>query len=183
MSLSDYLKEFLFCIVAAFIMAWNIPYPGKLIRLPIEIDLESKRYVEAAPMPDKNRIFICKQDPECMKLAEIGYFEARSESDKGVYAVMHSVVNRVRQRNFGNSIEEVANVKGHYSYLWDGSIDKGYTEPKQLERMLVMAYKVLNYESDNPIGQADHYHVSTMTTSWSRKMRHVATIGNHSFFR
>src|SRR5678809_1115676 len=37
----------------------------------------------------------CEMSKQCAKLAEVGYFEARSESDEGVLATMFTVLNRV----------------------------------------------------------------------------------------
>lgn len=181
--LKHYLNEALFCVVAAFVIAILIPYAGTQVAVPLDIAYESRPYVEPEPMSDSNRALLCRMSEECEKLAEVGYFEARSESDLGIYAVMHSLLNRVVQQNFGTDLLSTVEVKDHYTYLWDGSTEAGYEEKGQRERTLILAYKVMNGESENPIADADHYHRYDMTTSWSQKMQVVATIGAHTFFR
>lgn len=178
----NYLNEALFSIVAAAVITAHMHFPAKFKREPLELEITSSEYVAPPPMKDEDREYVCLQIPECEKLAEAGYYEARGEPDVGVYAVMYSILNRVHQRNYGDTIPEVVHFSNHYSYLYDGSVDKGYADQRQRSRTLVKAYQVLHGEVQNPIGNADHYHTKTITKGWSSKMQHIATIGNHKFF-
>lgn len=178
----NYLNEALFSIVAAAVITAQMHFPAKFKHEELELEIASTEYVEPPPMSDENREYVCLRIPECEKLAEAGYFESRGEPDVGIHAVMYSIVNRVNQRNYGDTIPEVIHYSNHYSYLYDGSVDRGYTDHQQRTRTLVKAYKVLHKEVHNPIGNADHYHTKTITKGWSSKMQHIATIGNHKFF-
>src|SRR5678816_4250625 len=74
----------------------------------------------------------CEMSRQCAKLAEVGYFEARSESDEGVLATMFTVLNRVDHPHYPNTIHGVIHQPNQFSYTHDGSLERGITEPEQL---------------------------------------------------
>lgn len=130
-----------------------------------------------------SKIEMCSKAPDCKLLAEMGYFEARSETDEGVVAVMYSVINRVRDKRFPDTISEVVNQYKQYSYIWDGSLARGYANKKQLDRMLRLAYDVFLRIRKDPTNGATFYHTKTVSPYWSKKMTMVAVVDNHIFYR
>lgn len=124
----------------------------------------------------------CEKSKQCAKLAEVGYFEARSESDEGVLATMFTVLNRVDHPNFPQTIHEVVHQPKQFSYVHDGSLDRGIEEPEQFRRTLSLAYTVLTEGIESPIGDSTHYHTTAVNPYWASSLAYVTTIGNHKFY-
>lgn len=148
----------------------SVPLPNT----PLEV-------IRGAPPPSKQEV--CSRTPNCMLLAEAAYFEARSESDEGAIAVMYTILNRVKDSRFPNTVSEVVNQYKQYSYIWDGSLARGYANKKQLDRMLKLAYDVRIGIVDDPTNGATFYHTKTVSPYWSKKMTMVAVVDNHIFYK
>lgn len=125
----------------------------------------------------------CMAERDCKLLVQAGYYESRSESDEGVVAVMHTVLNRKADRRWGNTIREVLYQKWQFSYTMDGSLKKGFTEEDQHHRISLLARGVLNGDIEDPTGGALFYHNNTVSPRWSKKKVKVAQIEKHIFYR
>lgn len=127
------------------------------------------------------RVDICKADRDCRVLAEVGYYEARSEPDIGVVSVMHVVLNRVNTPGrWGSTIKDVVYARKQFTYTSDGSLRQGMKEKKQVERMLEFAYDVLHGNIESPVGNATHYHATSVSPDWG--LPYVMHVGNHIFY-
>lgn len=127
----------------------------------------------------------CSRVASCRTLAEVGYYEARSESDMGAIATMYVVMNRVDSGGiFRNQkdIKTVVHKKHQFSYLLDGSMDKP-VDYKQLERMYVLAYDVMHGNVDDVTNGSLYYHADYVNPRWSSYYGYVVTIGNHIFYK
>lgn len=124
----------------------------------------------------------CEMSRQCAKLAEVGYFEARSESDEGVLATMFTVLNRVDHPHFPQTIHEVVHQPKQFSYVHDGSLEQGIKEPEQFRRTLSLAYALLTDDIESPIGNSTHYHTTAINPYWASSLNHVTTIGSHKFY-
>lgn len=124
----------------------------------------------------------CKQEEECTILAEVGYFEARGESDEGVYAVMHTVLNRVGSNKWGDSVKDVVEQPWQYSYRHHPVFKMGMLDKKQELRMLSLAYDVYTRSVEDFTGGATHYHTLNIKPFWSRNMAPRGVYGNHTFY-
>lgn len=124
----------------------------------------------------------CKMSKQCAKLAEVGYFEARSESDEGVLATMFTVLNRIDHPNYPHTIREVVHQPKQFSYVHDGSLERGIKEPEQFRRTLSLAYTALSEDIESPIGDSTHYHTTAISPYWASSLAYVTTIGNHKFY-
>ena len=127
----------------------------------------------------------CRHVRPCRTLAEVGYYEARSEDDMGAVAVMQVVMNRVDsggEFRKQNDIKTVVYRKHQFSYLLDGSRDKPVNY-KQLERMLVLAYDVMHGNVGDVTNGSLFYHANYITPTWSEHYKYVVTIGNHIFYK
>lgn len=124
----------------------------------------------------------CMKSVECKWLTEMGYHESRSESDKGVAAVMYVVLNRAKHPSlWPSTVKGVITQKSQFSYRFDGSLEKGFTDKKQYRRIAVIAQKVVSGEIASPVGSATHYHTTSISPYWSKVKRKVVQIGNHVF--
>lgn len=124
----------------------------------------------------------CEMSRQCAKLAEVGYFEARSESDEGVLATMFTVLNRVDHPHYPYTIQEVVHQPKQFSYVHDGSLERGIKEPEQFRRTLSLAYTILTEDMESPIGDSTHYHTTSIHPYWADSLNHVTTIGSHKFY-
>ena len=134
-------------------------------------------------MTDKERISQCESDKMCKYLAEAGYFESKGESDVGVEAVMFVVLQRVAdEKRWPSTVKGVLRQPAQFSYVSDGRLERGVVEKKRYKEIMVIAHKVLNGDTINPVPKANHFHKTSLKRVWTKNMRVVAVIGNHVFF-
>lgn len=126
----------------------------------------------------------CMKSVRCKLLTEVGYMESRSESDKGVAAVMHVVLNRANHpKMWPSTIAGVISQPWQFSYKNDGSLEKGFTDKKQYRRIAVIARKVMDGEVESPVGLATFYHTKQVAPSWRQRVVKVGSIGEHIFYK
>ena len=126
----------------------------------------------------------CLKSVRCKWLLQAMYHESRGESDKGVVAVGYVILNRVKHPTlWPNTIAGVIKQRRQFSYRFDGSLEKGFTEKKQYIRIAVLAAKVLEGSVANPVGKAVYYHRYDISTQWSKKKKLVSKIGSHNFYQ
>lgn len=142
--------------------------------IPTESGASSDEYYKA----------LCLKSFKCKLLSEAGYFESRSESDEGVAAVMFVILNRVKHpTRWPSTVAEVLSQKLQFSYKHDGQMKKGFAEKEQYDRILVIAGKVVTGVIHSPVGEATHYHTTSIKVPrWASEKRVVAVIGNHVFY-
>ena len=125
-------------------------------------------------------------------LAEAIYYEARSESFKGKIAVANVILERMKRKDFPNTICKVV----HDGVYWRGYIvrNKGafsfYCDGKP-ERMLDLkaredAYNIAelalnNVELATTVGST-HYHAVYVSPKWANEFYFIAKIGKHLFY-
>lgn len=152
----------------------------------------NKSFVEEVPRqgvvikskrPDKEYIEACNKSRKCRLLREAGYYEARNQSDKGVAAVMHVILNRVNHKAWASSVEGVLSAPHQFSYRFDGSMKKGFAEKEQRDRIAVIAMKVVEGEIPSPVGLAVFYHSTQVFPSWRNRVQYVGRIGSHLFYK
>jgi spore germination cell wall hydrolase CwlJ-like protein len=114
------------------------------------------------------------QESEC--LAKTLYFEARGESEKGVYAVANVILNRQFDNKYPDSICSVVNQKGQFTY--DHSLKP--KNKKIYQKMKYIAIKSIFSHNNNGIL---YYHNTTVKPKWSKRMEKVTRIDNHIFYR
>jgi len=128
---------------------------------------------------------------ESQCLAEAMYYEARGEGIDGQTAVAEVVLQRTRNRNYGNTVCSVVyegiepgRLDCQFSFACDGSRDRPKEEAIWQETKL-MAEKIMTGQIKlaNKTGQAVSYHSVDVTPFWSASMHRTAQIGNHIFYR
>lgn len=128
----------------------------------------------------------CKQDAECLKLAEAIYHEARSEPYIGQKAVAHVILNRKFSPKFPDTIVDVVEFRCHFAYRCDGSLERGFAEDGAYQKALTVAEKVITFQTVDPTNGADHYvapKALTFIPNWTMIYPEVAQIHDHVFYR
>lgn len=117
------------------------------------------------------------------------YFEARSESIEGQYAVGHVVMNRVAHSGFPNSICGVVKQGGEeprnrcqFSWWCDGRSDKPANHKVWL-KSLSRAYDIYLGQVNDPTQGALWYHADYVSPRWSKYLTMVTKIGQHLFYQ
>ena len=101
----------------------------------------------------------------------------------GVVSVMNTILNRVEHKNWPNTVHGVVYKPKHFSYTHDGSMKQGMKDKKQVERLSIIAYDVLNGLIESPVGDVTHYHSINVKPYWVHDVEYVAHIGNHIFYK
>ena len=116
-------------------------------------------------------------------LAQNIYFEARSESLAGKYAVADVVLNRVASPKYPSTICSVIKARLQFSWYWDGKSDLPRTASPAWIDSVNVARSILLEEKFLGITEgATHYHANYVYPSWASKLRKVGRIGNHIFY-
>jgi len=122
-------------------------------------------------------------------LAEVMYFEARSEGEEGQRAVAEVILHRLDGGEHGKSIcavvyEGAGQTFCQFTFVCDGSLDKP-REPEAWRQAQVLAARMLSGEvpSNVETGDATYYHTVDVHPTWAPRMARVAQIGRHIFYR
>ena len=108
-------------------------------------------------------------------LSKLVHAEARGESYKGMVAVAATVLNRVSNPNFPNTISGVIYQSGAYTCVDDGQIN---LEPDSQAKKA--AQDAIN-GWDPTSGCIYYFNTNTATSSWIWSRKQVITIGKHIF--
>ena len=108
-------------------------------------------------------------------LSKVVYGEARGEPYKGMVAVAASVLNRVADSRFPNTISGVVYQPGAYTCVSDGQIN---LQPDETARKA--AQDAIN-GWDPTSGCIYYFNPNTATSSWIWSRPQVLTIGKHIF--
>ena len=120
-------------------------------------------------------------------LTEALYFEARSETLEGQFAVGEVILNRVDSRKFPNSVCGVVTQGAHrlhacqFSYNCDGKAEH-FAEARAYARSGKLAKMLLDGRARVLTSGATYYHTSAVNPSWSRSFTITAQIGSHIFY-
>lgn len=121
-------------------------------------------------------------DEEC--LARIIYYEARNQSTKGKMAVADVTLNRTMSPDFPDSVCGVVTQDKQYSGFRIHSIihttsqaQKAWDESK---RIAAIAIDNRNTVLDSSVL---YFHTTHVNPSWKKKMRRVARIDDHVFYK
>ena len=137
-------------------------------------------------------------------LASALYHEARGEPIDGQIAVALTIMNRATSSAYPSTICGVVYQNSHrynkcqFSYTCDkrsdipGNLDAYALMQKLSDKVLTMAEKTKEANQSGLIGLsptianalfATHYHRHDVAPSWSKKLKVVARVGDHVFFK
>ncbi len=108
-------------------------------------------------------------------LSHLVYGEARGEPYNGMVAVAATVMNRVSDSRFPNSVSGVIYQSGAYTCVSDGQINLGYDDnSKRAAQDAINGW-------DPTSGCIYYFNPNTATSSWIWSRPQVMTIGKHIF--
>jgi len=113
-------------------------------------------------------------------LAEVIYFEARAEPKVGQIAVAYVVLNRTKSEEFPQTVQQVVNQAGQFSYKFDRHEDK-ITDKVAYQEAVISAALVIDQLVPDPTYGAIYYKNDKVSKQkWNKKL--IRKIGNHSFY-
>lgn len=153
---------------------------------PLSVDLGAhsaagftKAVLDTLPVASGDRQWQC--------LTEALYFEARSETLEGQFAVGEVILNRVDSTSFPDSVCGVVTQGAHrlnacqFSYNCDGKAEH-FAEPKAFARSGKLAKMLLEGRARVLTAGATYYHARSVQPSWARAFTQTAQIGRHIFY-
>lgn len=116
-------------------------------------------------------------------LAANVFFEARSESVPGQYAVAQVTMHRAK-----NDQRKVCKtVYARKQFSWTAKVQQApfKTDPEAWRRSQIIALTVLQRKiaPDFFNKGADHYHASYVSPRWANNLRRTTVIGHHIFYK
>jgi len=141
---------------------------------------------------------------EALCLAQAVYYEARSETTAGQFAVAHVTLNRVKDPRFPKTVCKVVRqailsnngVKLQCAYSWycdneAGNVpvrnNKGEQNESVMEQFrtasLVAITALASKSEDNTNGATYFFNPKICNPNWARTMVMTKRIGNHDFYR
>ena len=117
---------------------------------------------------------------ECLAIGI--YFESKSESLAGQLAVGQVIANRANSgRRFPQSYCGVLFQRGQFSFIRGRSLPSVPRASKQWQTAVAVA-KIVDQElHSSPVGEALFFHARYVSPGW--RLKRVASIGNHVFYR
>ena len=113
---------------------------------------------------------LAKTSASC--LASVIWGEARGETLRGQLLVAETVLNRLADDNYPDTICGVVRQKSQY-----------YTPKGADAETLDLAEKVIAEEVALPVTGATHFHHSRVKPTWAKRFKLVAIEGNHRFYK
>ena len=136
----------------------------------IAATLEAKSYPKQSEMQN-----LSKQQLDC--LSKVAYFESKGESDKGMLAVIHTTLNRVKDNRFPKTVCGVVYQKSQYSWT---KYNPKVKEQEQYARAERLAKEVVEGKhKDNTYGALFFNSLHRKPSGTVCTVR----IGGHSFYK
>ena len=109
------------------------------------------------------------------------YFESKSESLAGQLAVGQVIANRAESGRFADTYCGVLFQRGQFSFVRGKSWPRVNTDGRQWQTAVAVAKIVDQDLKDSAVGNALYFHARRVHPGW--RLKRVASIGNHIFFR
>ena len=126
-------------------------------------------------------------------LAETIYYEARSESFEGKLAVANVVLERLRRKDFPNTIcnvvhdgvywkNNIVRNKCAFSYYCDGKHERMLNDKAKQDAYNIADLSLNGIKLTDTMG-CTHYHAVYVKPTWINDLSYVTKIGHHLFYR
>ena len=125
-------------------------------------------------------VTLAQREKELDCLAKNIYYEAGTEPFEGKVAVAQVTLNRVRSREYQNTVCGVVYQRAQFSWTLDHT--KRVRDTKAWHEANLIAHGVLSGRIKLPNFHALYYHTHKIKPRWSKTKQVVATIGNHIFY-
>jgi spore germination cell wall hydrolase CwlJ-like protein len=109
------------------------------------------------------------------------YFESKSEPLAGQLAVGQVIANRADSGRFADTYCGVLFQRGQFSFVRGKSWPRVNKDGRQWQTAVAVAKIVDQDLKDSAVGDALYFHAKSVHPGW--RMKRVASIGNHIFFR
>ena len=113
-------------------------------------------------------------------LASAVYFESKGEPLDGQLAVAQVIMNRVESGRFGSGVCGVVKAPKQFSFVRGGTMPAP-TNMTQWETAKAVALIAISGSWPEVAPDATHFHATRVNPGW--KLRRVATVGQHIFYR
>ena len=126
------------------------------------------------------------RDLEC--LTQAVYYEARGEGRAGMQAVAQVVLNRARHGAFPNSVCGVVYQGANratgcqFSFTCNGAMRRGVNQAAW-RRAHDVASSALSGQVYSAVGNATHFHTTSVSPRWRHSLVPVGQVGTHLFYR
>ena len=157
-----------------------------LIRQEFRMDMIEEKLDDVIQV--KERIKYTKNDLDC--LTKNIYYEARGEPIDGQIAVGAVTLNRLKTRQFSNTICGVVHYKknNHCAFSWTCEEEKPeINEHKTFAKIYKIAYTMYNdFKSGRKYdytGGALYFHETSIMVQWEEEKQRILTIGSHTFYK
>lgn len=114
-------------------------------------------------------------------LARNIYFEARGEGLRGMRAVAHVTMNRVRSQLFRRTVCGVVYQPSQFSWTRGPARSPSGSSWAQSQEIARDVYTEV--DTNDPTAGATYFHAHSVRPSWARRFTLTATIGGHRFYR
>ena len=109
------------------------------------------------------------------------YFESKGEPLKGQLAVGQVIANRAESGRFPSTYCGVLFQRGQFSFIHGRSLPHVSHSNRQWQTAVAIAKIVDQDLKDSVVGDALFFHARYVSPGW--RLKRVASIGNHVFFR
>ena len=116
---------------------------------------------------------------EC--LAGAIYFEAKGEPLAGQLAVAEVIINRTKSGRYPASMCGVVKQRGQFSFVRGGQLPPIPKQSAHWRKAVAIAHIAVNDLAESPAENALAFHATYVSPRW--RMKRVATVGNHVFYR
>lgn len=116
---------------------------------------------------------------EC--LAGAIYFESKGEPLAGQLAVAEVIINRTKSGRYPTSICGVVKQRGQFSFVRGGQLPPIPKQSAHWRKAVAIAHIAVKDLADSPAENALSFHATYVSPRW--RMKRVATVGNHIFYR
>lgn len=116
---------------------------------------------------------------EC--LAGAIYFESKGEPLTGQLAVAEVIINRTTSGHYPTTMCGVVKQRGQFSFVRAGRLPPIPKQSAHWRKAVAIAHIALKDLADSPASNALSFHATYVSPRW--RMKRVATVGNHVFYR
>ena len=120
-------------------------------------------------------------DAEMECLAGAIYFESKGEPLAGQLAVAEVIINRTKSGRYPTTLCGVVKQPSQFSFIRGGRMPRIQKDSAAWRKAVAIAHIARNDLADSPVPTALSFHATYVSPRW--KMKRIATVGRHVFYR
>jgi len=122
------------------------------------------------------------EDEQQHCLAGAVYFESKGEPLQGQLAVAEVIINRAESGRFADTLCGVVTQRGQFSFVRGGRLPSVPTGSAHWRKAVAIAKIAQRELAESKVSDALFFHARRVSPGWKR-LKRVATVGNHVFYR